>query len=397
MAEPNTTEIDGQRGREKADHEEMEDEDRNVKEKTETGRKYMKCCVDRIMTTGLKSRECDPDYQENRPSGMASGMEHGMAASFNALARSFLVNMLKIFKGDILIMKMLQELQKHMHNEHSIMSSEHMKKVDPVNVPSLMFAKQISQTIKLPSGETKTIYDLIMDKNEYLAVGRYDVQMLNMFNFRDKYKKLNEKNKTYVWNTLNKLVLTASAVVMVENDKMGAVDDLIGAVVKKSKNLAVSSGGRLDMRKASQIISSDKEIQKVSKSIIKSTTQDEGTDGVDRCTSSSTETSKKREKLSCADMQKYLMEMTGKTVDIAGLAGPDGMIDISDEGITTMMSNLSSKGAGALNKESARAANTRERLRAKLERRRETTKTTTTTGFDEQDDGIEGGQDPDVI
>jgi hypothetical protein len=340
------------------------------KEEVNASKQYMKSAVTRILGAGANAAQCDPVKQEERKGQMSSNVEYGAATAFNATAMNFLTNMLKLFKGDVLILKMIQELHKHMGNKHGMLSKGMPSNVKPVNVPALLFARQTTQVLTLPSGESKTISDLIMDKNEYLAVGDYNVKLLNMLNFKDKYKMLNEKNKEYVWTTLNKLLMSSAMVVMIEHDSMSAVDDLICAVMKKSKTIAKSSGGRMDVKRASQMIATDKDIQKVSKQVLKSAmagdenlSQPSGASSSSGAASASSEAS---QKISSEQMGEYIAQVTGKTVDVTGLADKDGMIDMSDSGMERMMSMLSAQGANCVRKETAKEAVTRERLKKKL-------------------------------
>lgn len=340
------------------------------KEEVNASKQYMKSAVTRILGAGANAAQCDPVKQEERRGQMSSNVEYGAATAFNATAMNFLTNMLKLFKGDVLILKMIQELHKHMGNKHGMLSKGMPSNVKPVNVPALLFARQTTQVLTLPSGESKTISDLIMDKNEYLAVGDYNVKLLNMLNFKDKYKMLNEKNKEYVWTTLNKLLMSSAMVVMIEHDSMSAVDDLICAVMKKSKTIAKSSGGRMDVKRASQMIATDKDIQKVSKQVLKSAMAgDENLSQPSGASSSSgaaSASSESPQKISSEQMGEYIAQVTGKTVDVTGLADKDGMIDMSDSGMERMMSMLSAQGANCVRKETAKEAVTRERLKKKL-------------------------------
>ena len=360
------------------------------KEEVNASKQYMKSAVTRILGAGANAPQCDPVKQEQRKGQMSSNVEYGAATAFNATAMNFLTNMLKLFKGDVLILKMIQELHKHMGNKHGMLSKGMPSNVKPVNVPALLFARQTTQVLELPSGESKTISDLIMDKNEYLAVGDYNVKLLNMLNFKDKYKLLNEKNKEYVWTTLNKLLMSSAMVVMIEHDSMSAVDDLICAVMKKSKTIAKSSGGRMDVKKASQMIATDRDIQKVSKQVLKSAMA--GDENVSQKTTSgatdaATAASDASQKISSEQMGEYIAQVTGKTVDVTGLADKDGMIDMTDAGMERMMNMLSSQGANCVRKETAKEAVTRERLKKKLLQRQleknaaaPATTTTTTAG-----------------
>lgn len=387
---------------------------------------FMRGSITRIMDAGAQSAACDPQRQQERGDSISSGIKQGAAVSFNTTAFNFLSNMLKIFKGDILILKMIQELRKHMQNKHGLLSGS-IKNVEPVNIPALLFAQQSRQVLHVPvrvderTGDTvcvdKSIHDLIMEKNEYLTVGEYDMQLLNALDFKTKYAKLNATNKEYVWKTLNKLLIASAAVIVIENDGLGAVDELVTKVVHKSKKISQASGGRMTLQQASQLIASDKDIKDASKRVMQgarrgdtvleraaatrassqtssSSTNTCGTQATSRtpdhvqslatpassdehvpavataCDDDTASEAVLGDVMNAHDFKQYIKEMTGKTVDVSGFADKDGLIHMDDEGLNKMMGAMATQGSSCMNKDTARSNAIRDRLRTKLEQRR---------------------------
>ncbi|MDD5754096.1 MAG: hypothetical protein PHN45_05015 [Methylococcales bacterium] len=336
-------------------------------ESVNASKQYMNTCMDRVLKAGSESVECDPEMQQRRQSTMSSRLDAGSAAAFNATAMNFLTNIGKLFPTDAVIMKMKQELQVHMHNRTGTFSKEMMKDIPedtkPVNIPALAFARQVTQEVLMPDGSKKTIANLIQDKDEYLATANYNVELLRVMNFKTKYAALNATNREYVWKTLNKLLMAASMVVMVEHDHLGAVDDLIGSVLKKSKTISQSSGGRLDIRKASQMIAMDKNVRAASKRVVSGAL--EGDENVKKSDTPASEP----QKISSEQLGEYISEMTGKAIDVAGLADRDGMVDLSDQGMERMMNIMAAQGASAVHRGTAKEANMRDRLKKKIMQR----------------------------
>lgn len=388
-------------------------------EQTAQSANFMRGSITRIMDAGAQSAACDPQRQQERGDSISSGIKQGAAVSFNTTAFNFLSNMLKLFKGDILILKMIQELRKHMQNKHGLLSGS-IKNVEPVNIPALLFAQQSRQVLHVPvrvddhTGETvcvdKSIHDLIMEKNEYLTVGEYDMQLLNALDFKTKYAKLNAKNKGYVWKTLNKLLIASAAVIVIENDGLGAVDELVTKVVHKSKKISQASGGRMTLQQASQLIASDKDIKDASKRVMQGARRGDSVLERAAATRASSQTSSPPnlcaaqtlystsdhaqstavpasndenapndddgggeavlgDVMNAHDFKQYIKEMTGKTVDVSGFADKDGLIHMDDEGLNKMMGAMATQGSSCMNKDTARSNAIRDRLRAKLDQR----------------------------
>lgn len=336
----------------------------------------MKLCVGKVLADGAKAPECDPAAQETRRTPIASNLEYGAATAFNSTALNFLMNMLKIFKNDFMLMKAIQELKKYTSSDEKKAKSTIFKldDVKPVNVPSLLFARSAQKPVTLKDGTTHTISDLILDKNIELLDCIKEIELLSMLDLPAKYEKLNEQNRIYVWNTINKLLMSASMVVMVEHDNMGCVDDLISGVFKKGKKLAMSSGGRMSSKDAAHVISMDKDIQNATKKLMRcvNVSQEAGED-IERQEQvrEDNEVTKTVDKICASDMTEYIREATGKTIDLMGLSDENGDVDVSEDGISKITSALMARQmAGGIPRTTPREDAMRDRLRQKLAERK---------------------------
>lgn len=337
---------------------------------------FMKLCVGKVLADGAKVPECDPVAQETRKTPIASNIEYGAAAAFNSTAMNFLMNMLKIFKNDFMLMKTIQELKKYTSTDEKKAESVMFKleNVKPVNVPSLLFARSVQKVVTLRDGSQHSISDLIIDKNIELLDCVKEVELLSMLDLPVKYEKLNEQNRTYVWNTINKLLMSASMVVMVEHDNMGCVDDLISGVFKKGKKLAMSTGGRMGAKDAAHLISMDKDVQNASKKLMRCMNVAQGAEAdIERQeqVKEDNEVTQTVDKICASDMTEYIKEATGKTIDLMGLADENGNMDMSEEGISKLTNALMARQvAGNIPRSSPREDAIRERLRQKLAERK---------------------------
>jgi len=333
-------------------------------------KEYMGTCVNTILTEGNeRMASCSAAAPAKKaPDGKAAKMKSACAMAFNTEASVFLKNMSSLFPEDMFIKQMLLELKMCMRGKLSsvltVVASKLPEGTDPVFVPALLFAQQVQQKIAMPDGTVSTITDLIKNKDETLITADYNVSLLKGMDFRDKYKKLNANNQEYVWKKLNSLVLNAAGVILVKYDNMGEVDDLINAVVHKGKQIASKSGGRVDIKTASKLVSTDKDVRKLSKRVVEHAMEgDSNVSHKDEQEQQPTEV----QKMSVEDFGEYISGATGRMIDVTGLADREGMIDLSEAGVERIVTMMASQGvSNVVHKGTAKDAMIRKRLQQKL-------------------------------
>ena len=240
-------------------------------------------------------------------------------------------------------------------------------------VPSRLFAQQISRVVSVSDTERKTVSSIMLDKDERLLQHCDQIHLLSALGLPAKYAELNAKNRAYVWKTLATLVMCASSVEMVEHDDLREVDELIGAVLKKSKSVAAKSGGRLDVKKAAQMVADDAAVRDVSKRLVVHAAEGDS-NAKDAHLDDGRSEREEAESIDAASLSSYIQEVTGKVVDVSGLAGEDGKVDLSEDGMKRLVNVLGAHGAGSVGsgvrKGTAKEAALRDRLRARLEAQR---------------------------
>lgn len=355
----------------------------------QAGKEYVKTCVDSVLhqAAASASKERSPAAASTTAgkSSAAEAMERHTATAFNSTAVAFLRNMQRIFPDDVIVRQAKSEVETLAAGKRGIFAASLMPEVSDARlVPAKMFAQQISRSVELPAvegatppqkAETKSISSAMLDRDERLLQHCDQIHLLKVLSLRDKYAQLNAKNRDYVWKTLAKLVMCASSVELVDHDDLREVDELVGAVLKKSRSVAAKSGGRLDVKKAAQMVADDAAVRDVSKRlVIHAADGDSNGNNGNSSSAPSGGGGGEPESVDAAALASYIKEVTGKVVDVSGLAGADGSVDLSEAGMARLTNVLAGHGAGAagsgVRRETGKEAALRERLRARLEERR---------------------------
>jgi hypothetical protein len=347
---------------------------------------FVKNSLHTIIRHAATSELCDPDKQEERKDKISSNVNFGAAVAFNNTTLTFLSNLGKLFPNDIKIpvaMRLIKNyMRKDLTSDTQHVTGKNEKKDDkekpkPVNIPALLFANHLGKVINLPNNTQSTILTLITDNNELLIDASEQIPLLSDIDIKSKYEVLSKQNKDWVWQTLNQLAMTAAMVSMIEHDRMGYVDDLCNATITKAKKIAKTSHGKMSLKDAGNLISADKDIQKISKKILGSDMcKKEGlADGLPELNGKDGKDTKeeKGSKINAKNMEEYLKETTGKAINISCLADSNGDIDLSDKAIGEMMGKLYQNAEKMRSGSSAKEDAMKDHLRQVLKKRKEKT------------------------
>jgi hypothetical protein len=259
------------------------------------------------------------------------------ATAFNQSCKIFLSNLLNLFPHDIILEQMIVGIDASMRDLPD----------RPAAVPALLFFHEISTIVQLDDGHSAPISELVMKEDERLVRGRYPIQILNMLKFSERYPLLNSKNRRYIWDTLKQLLQLSAIVTLAGSKDGGVIDEFVGAIMESGRSAVSSSGHsakKVSPQALGKMIAKNKNVQEATRKFAEVTLGT--TDSSGKPISAEQIATTANNLLSSG--QTYANSIAGgQRVMAAGRASRKGMPDI-------------------------RADNARERLRAKLERRKNT-------------------------